>query len=412
MISFEKFVLPNGLRVIVNQDTSTPLAAVNMLYNVGSRDEDPEHTGFAHLFEHLMFGGSRNIPEFDTPLQAVGGDSNAFTNANITNYYISIPVKNIETAFWLESDRMLGLKFDKKNLDTQKAVVAEEFKQRFLNQPYGDEWLLMSPLAYKIHPYQWTSIGKDISHIEKATLSKVNDFFYSYYAPNNAILSVSGNISVQEVESLAKKWFGGIPSRSIPERKIMQEPAQKKYNLLEVTRDVPYSAISMAWHMQNRLHEDYYASDLISDLLANGKSSRLYLNLVKGKELFGEINAYITGDTDPGLLVITGKVKQGININDAENAIWLELKKLSKEISEPELEKVKNKAEAMHVISEMNILNKAMNLASFECLGDVNWANKEIEKYRTVTLEQVTRVAREIFRKENCSVLFYHPMNK
>ncbi len=412
MISFEKFILPNGLRVIVNQDTSTPLAAVNLLYNIGSRDEDPEHTGFAHLFEHLMFGGSQNIPEFDTPLQATGGDSNAFTNANITNYYISIPAKNIETAFWLESDRMLGLEFKKKNLDTQKAVVVEEFKQRFLNQPYGDEWLLMSPLAYKVHPYQWTSIGKDISHIEKATLAEVKDFFYSYYAPNNAILSISGNISVQEVEKLAKKWFAGIPSRSIPERNIMPEPTQKKHNRLEVTRDVPYSAISMAWHMQHRLHNDYYASDLISDLLANGKSSRLYLNLVKGNELFGEINAYITGDTDPGLLVITGKVKQGINIYEAESAIWTELNKLSVEIPDAELEKVKNKVEAMHVISEMNILNKAMNLASFECLGNAGWANQEIEKYRSVNQKQVTRVAKEIFRKENCSVLFYHPMHK
>ena len=408
MIKFERFTLDNGLKVITHSDPSTNIVAFNLLYNVGSRDESPERTGFAHLFEHLMFEGSRHIPSFDNPLQMVGGDNNAFTNNDITNYYITLPKENLETAFWLESDRMFGLDFSKKKLDIQKNVVIEEFNQRYLNQPYGDIYLLLRPLAYTMHPYQWATIGKDISHIKNASLQEVKDFFYHHYAPNNAILSVAGNITKNEIEILANKWFGPIESRNIKVRNLPIEPKQLQPRSLTVNRQVPFNAIYKAFHMSSKLHPDYYTTDLISDLLANGNSSRLYQNLSKERHLFSDINAYISGDIDEGLFVVAGKLMKGISIDEAENAINEELLKIATdEISDYELEKVKNKFESVYQFGQLNALNKAMELAYQELLGDANRINQEIDNYRKVTKTDIKKVAKELFNVNNSSTLYY-----
>lgn len=413
MITFDKFNLDNGLKVIVHQDKTTPVVAFNVLYNVGARDENPEKTGFAHLFEHLMFEGSVNIPNYDTPLQKAGGENNAFTNNNITNYYITIPKDNLETAFWLESDRMLELAFSQEKLDIQKKVVIEEFKQRYLNQPYGDWNLLLRPMAYTKHPYQWPTIGKEISHIENATLEEVKNFFFNYYAPNNAILVVAGNVNLDEVKQLAQKWFGNIPQRNVPKRNLPVEPRQEQFRNKEVERPVPLDTVFQAYHMCDRLSDNYYATDLISDILSNGKSARLVQRLVKEQKLFSQVNAYITGDIDAGLFIVTGNLNQGISFEQGKKAIRKELETISNElVDEEELQKVKNKVEANLVYSEINILNKAMNLAYFELLGDANLINKETENYQKVTTGQLQNVAKELFREDNCSELLYKAKEK
>ena len=408
MIKFERFTLDNGLKVIVHNDTSSNLVAFNLLYNVGARDENSERTGFAHLFEHLMFEGSVNIPSFDSPLQQVGGENNAFTNNDITNYYITVPKENLETAFWLESDRMFGLDFSEKKLEIQKNVVVEEFNQRYLNQPYGDVFLLLRPLAYKVHPYQWATIGKDISHIREANLQDVKDFFYNHYAPNNAILSVAGNVTKEEIEKLANKWFAPIKYREIVKRNLPKEPVQSEPRTLTVERNVPFDAIYKVFHMGSKFGKDYYTTDLISDLLANGKSSRLYQNLVKKQQLFSDINAYITGDIDEGLFVVSGKLMQGISIKTAENAINDELQKIiTGEITDYEIEKVKNKFESVYQFGELTVLNKAMDLAYQELIGDADKINHEVEKYRSVSVQEIKSIAKKLFNKNNSSSLYY-----
>jgi zinc protease len=408
MIDFDRYTLKNGLRVIVHRDETTPMVAMNLLYDVGAKDEHPYKTGFAHLFEHLMFGGSINIPTYDEPLQKVGGENNAFTNNDITNYYIILPAENTETGFWLESDRMLCLDFSPENLEIQKNVVIEEYKQRYLNQPYGDVWLILRPLTYKVHPYQWATIGKEKSHIENATLEDVREFFFHHYAPNNSILVIAGNIKKKQIISLAEKWFSPIDVRNIPERKIPKEPLQKQERKLQIERDVPFNAIFKAFHMCSRNHEDFHATDLISDILANGKSSRLYQRLVQKKKLFSEINAYITGEIDPGLLVVSGKLMKNVKMKTAENAINEELDKLKTElITERELNKVKNKVESTMIFGMTNILNKAMNLAFYELLGDAGNLNTEIEKYHRVSPVKAKEVAVSVLKPENCSTLYY-----
>jgi len=408
MVNLEKFVLDNGLKVIIHQDRSTPLVALNLLYNVGARDEHPEKTGFAHLFEHLMFGGSINIPDYDRPLQNAGGENNAFTNNDITNYYLTIPKENIETGFWLESDRMLCLDFSQNNLDIQRQVVIEEYKQRYLNQPYGDVWLLMRPLTYKVHPYQWPTIGKDIAHIEEAILEDVKNFFLNHYAPNNAILVAAGNITITEVEKLTLDWFSGIEKRKIPARDLPVEPKQDTKRRKTVYRDVPFDAIYKAFHMCGRSDTDFYATDLISDLLSNGKSSRLYRHLVQEKRLFSELNAYLTGEIDPGLFVLAGKLIKGVEIEQAEEEIIKELDNIKNDpIPERELEKVKNKIESTLVFEETNILNKAMSLAFHELLGDAWNINREVNKYKTVKQKDIMEIATNLFVPENCSTLCY-----
>lgn len=413
MVEFEKFELSNGLKVIVNEDTTTPLVAFNILYDVGSKDEEPDKTGFAHLFEHLMFGGSVNIPSYDEPLQRVGGENNAFTNTDITNYYITLPKDNIETAFWLESDRMLSLAFSQHSLDVQKNVVCEEFRQRYLNRPYGDTWLLLRPLAYKVHPYQWPTIGKELSHIENATLEYVKDFFFSHYAPNNAILSLSGNITVAEAKRLSEKWFSSIEKRDVKKRNLPQEPKQTQARFLEVERNVPFDSIYKAYHICNRRNSKYYAVDLLSDILSNGKSSRLYQRLVQEKQLFSEINAYITGEIEEGLFVFSGNLIEGITLEQADKAITDEISEIKKQlVSEYELEKVKNKVESTLLFSETNILNKAMHLAKCELISDAELFNIESDLYRSVTREEIQEAAKEIFTIENCSTLYYKAKQK
>jgi zinc protease len=408
MIAFEKFILPNGLTVIVHEDHSTPLVALNILYKVGARDEQIDKTGFAHLFEHLMFGGSVNIPSYDEPLQIAGGENNAFTNNDITNYYLTIPAQNIETGFWLESDRMLSLAFSEKSLEVQRSVVIEEFKQRYLNQPYGDVWLMMRPLAYKVHPYRWATIGKEISHIEDATLEDVKSFFKKWYAPNNAILSVSGDCTLAQIKTLCEKWFAPIPMADVPARNLPVEPQQTETRIQEVEKDVPNSHIYMAWHCCSRTDADFYATDMLSDLLSRGKSSRLHQQLVKEKNIFTEIHAYMSGDLDNSLFFIEGKLVDNISMEEAEKSIWEELEKVKIEIDKRELTKIKHKVEAYLEFSEMGIANKALNLAYYELLGDANDCNKQAEYYNRVHAEQIMQVAQKILTKENCSILRYH----
>lgn len=408
MVKYEKFTLNNGLKVIVHQDKNTPIAVMNMLYDVGARDENPNKTGFAHLFEHLMFGGSINIPNYDGPLQMVGGENNAFTTNDMTNYYLSLPVQNLETGFWLESDRMLSLAFTEKSLEVQRSVVIEEFKQRYLNQPYGDVWLLLSPLAYKKHPYSWATIGKEISHIENATLQDVKDFFYKFYRPNNAILCVAGNVEVDKIKALAEKWFGSIKKGEVPKRSLPKEPKQTEHRLLEVERKVPANAIYKAYKMCDRHSQEYYTSDLISDVLSRGKSSRLYKELVKSKQIFSEINAYVSGYFDDGLFIIGGKINDKHTVEEADEAIQNVLTELNNNgVSETELTKVKNKVESTILFSEINVLDKAMNLAIAELLGDANLVNTEIDNYRRVTIEDIKEVSNTLFQQTNCSTLYY-----
>lgn len=408
MVDLKRFYLDNGLRIIVNEDHSTPLVALNILYNVGSRDEDPKQTGLAHLFEHLMFSGSVNIPDFDSPLQLAGGENNAYTNNDVTVYYLTIPADNIETGFWLESDRMLGLDFSKRNLEIQKRVVIEEFKQRYLNQPYGDVMHIIRDAAYKKHPYKWPTIGRDIEHIERVKLDIIKEFFYSHYAPNNAILSISGNINEKEAFRLTEKWFGDIGKREIKVKDMPAEPPQKEERILTVEKKVPSDLLYKTWHVCPRDHSDFRVLDLLTDLLAGGESGRLYNSLVRDKKLFSDINAYITGDLDPGLLFIYGKLMNGTDIHHAEDEIIKMIDSLRNEsVSGEEMEKVKNKFEANTVLSNSNIMNKATNLALYELLGDANRMNGEVEVYRNIPPEAVTDAANKYLVPTNCTTLFY-----
>lgn len=411
-MKFERITLDNGLTIITYKDNSTPIVAVNILYKVGARNENPNRTGFAHLFEHLMFGGSKNIPDYDRVLQMAGGENNAFTNNDITNYYITIPKENLETAFYLESDRMLELAFTQKSLDVQKSVVAEEFKQSYLNQPYGDVSLHLRPLAYKNHPYQWSTIGKNLDHILNAEMHEVKDFFYSYYAPNNAILVVAGNIDHTHVINLTNKWFGRIPKRVLANNKINKEPQQIEKRTLTLERNVPANAIYLAYHMCGRLDADYYASDLISDLLANGKSSRFNINLIKNKRIFSEIDAYIYGSLNPGLLLISGKLNKNITFDLAEDEIKQELQQIiNGKFTDKELEKVKNKAISTQKYSRTNVLNNAMELAYLEAIGDIQLFNEIEQKYRRVSRNDIIKVAYEILRDDNLSCIYYKSQN-
>ncbi len=408
MINFQEFTLDNGLRVIVHEDPTVQIAVMNILYDVGSRDERPDKTGFAHLFEHLMFGGSVNIPSYDEPLQRVGGENNAFTNTDITNYYLTLPAANLETGFWLESDRMLSLSFDPKALEVQRKVVVEEFKQRYFNQPYGDVWLKLRPLAYQQHPYQWATIGKEISHIENATMEDVKDFFFTHYVPSNAILVVAGHVTLAQVKALAEKWFGPIPSGKTRQRKLASEPAQTQKRSLEVHAKVPANALYKAWHMPGRFHDDYYAIDLLSDILSRGQSSRLYQQLVKEKEIFTSISSFVMGTIDPGLLVVSGRIKDGISIEDAEHEVETILKQVVADgVATAELEKVKNQAESTLEFGEMEVMNRAMNLAFSKLSGDANLVNEEGAKINAVTTDDIKRVAGDILKESNSSVMYY-----
>lgn len=408
MIRFEKFTLDNGLRVIVHQDVSTPMAVVNIMYDVGARDEDPGHTGFAHLFEHLMFGGSTNIPNYDEPLQMAGGENNAYTTNDLTNYYIQLPAENLETAFWLESDRMLSLAFNEKNLDVQRKVVCEEFKEHYLTRPYGDVWHKMRELAYKVHPYRWMTIGKELPHIENAKLEDVKRFFFKHYRPVNAIMAVAGNVTPEKIKKLSEKWFGEIPSGERYKRTLLREPEQTEERKLEVKAKVPLDALYKCWHIYPRLDRKYYITDLITDILSGGGSSRLFQSLVKEKKLFSNIECYHWGSLDAGLIAIEGKLVKGIKMQDAEKAVEEELDKMQNEpVSENELQKVKNKTESLMAFEDMSVMSRANSLAFYELLGDAAWMNFELEKYGSVTTEDILQESRDIFRKSNCSTIYY-----
>lgn len=408
MLKYEKFILKNGLRVLVHEDHNTPMAVLNVLYDVGARDEQEDKTGFAHLFEHLMFGGSVNIPSYDEPLQRVGGENNAFTSNDITNYYLTLPAANIETAFWLESDRMLNLAFSEKSLDVQRNVVCEEFKQRYLNQPYGDVWLKLRPLVYKKHPYKWATIGKELAHIEEATMEDVKAFFKKHYNPQNAILVVGGDVQVDEVKKLAEKWFEPIDSGVKYMRSLPVEDEQKEEVTATVYADVPLNAIYKVFKMVGKNDREYPVYDLISDILSQGKSSRLYRKLVKEQQLFSDINAYNYGSIDTGMFVIEGRINENIAVEEADAAIWKELENLKAAlISEEELTKVKNKFESTFEFAEMSLLDKAMNLAFFELLGSADDINKEVEKYQEVSREDIQKVAQQMFQKQKSTTLYY-----
>lgn len=408
MLQFERFTLDNGLRVLVHVDKATPMAAVNILYDVGARDEDPGRTGFAHLFEHLMFGGSVNIPVYDEPLQMAGGENNAYTTNDITNYYIQLPLQNLETAFWLESDRMLSLAFSEKSIDVQRKVVSEEFKEHYLNKPYGNAWHLLRKLAYKTHPYQWPTIGKDLKQIEEASLDDVRNFFFKHYRPVNAIMCVAGNVTVEQVKALAQKWFGDIPEGDKYTRQLPAEPPQEQDREETVSANVPLDALYKAWHIQGRLTPTYYAADLITEIMGSGFSSRLYQRLVKDEQIFSNIHCYHTGSLDPGLLVIEGKVHENVPIEDANKAVEKEIALLIAEgVTESELQKAKNKIEAMIAFEDMSLLNRANNLAFYELMGDAALINAEWTKYQAVTAEYLQQIAKDIFRPGNCNTLYY-----
>lgn len=408
MLQFERFTLDNGLKVLIHKDDTTPMVAVNILYDVGARDEDPNRTGFAHLFEHLMFGGSKNIPEYDEPLQMAGGENNAYTTNDLTNYYVQLPLQNIETAFWLESDRMNELAFGEKSLDVQRKVVCEEFKEHYINKPYGNAWEHMRSLAYTTHPYQWMTIGKELKHIEEAELQDVKNFFFKHYRPSNAILCVAGNVETKQVKELAEKWFGNIPAGDKYIRQIPVEPQQTEARFKEVEANVPFDALYKAWHIEGRLAPTYYATDLITEILGNGASSRLHQKLVKEQQIFSNINCYHTGSIDPGLLVIDGKIVEGKTLEEANEAVENIIQELMEHgVTDDELKKAKNKIESMITFEDMGLLSRANNLAFYELLGDAELINQEWNKYNAVTAQALLESAQTIFKKENSNTLFY-----
>lgn len=409
MIHFERFLLDNGLRVLVHEDHDTPMAVVNVMYDVGARDEHTDRTGFAHLFEHLMFGGSKNIPDYDEPMQRAGGENNAYTTNDLTNYYAQLPAKNIETAFWLESDRMLELAFTKKSLNVQRKVVCEEFKEHYLNKPYGDIWHRMRNMCYQVHPYKWMTIGQELSHVEKASMDEVQSFFYKHYRPVNAILVVAGAVKTEEVKHLANKWFGGIPSGEKYIRQLPAEPVQTAPRHTDVHANVPANALIMAWHMDARLEPGYYAADLITEILGGGNSARLYQALVKEQKIFSALEVHHFGSTDKCLLALESRLVDGVNHNDARAALEMELIKLvNKGITSEELEKVKNKTESMIVFEDMSLTNRAASLAHYELLEDASLMNTELERYRRVTVDDIVSAGKNIFREENSNTMFYH----
>ncbi len=408
MIDYNRFTLDNGLTVLVHEDTATPMAVVNVLYDVGARDENPSKTGFAHLFEHLMFGGSVHIPDYDEPLQRAGGDNNAYTTNDLTNYYCQLPAQNIETAFWLESDRMLSLAFSEKSLAVQRKVVCEEFREHYINKPYGDVWKHMRELAYTVHPYQWMTIGKELSHVENAHIDDVKNFFFKHYRPINAILVVAGNVKTDEIKKLAEKWFGPIEMGEKYIRCLPQEPIQDQARRKTIEANVPLDAFVKTWHMDARLEKGYYAADLITEILGGGASSRLYQSLVKEQKLFSNLDCYHFGSMDAGLLTIEGKLVKGVDINKAEQAISEQLQQLQQHLVPlAELTKVKNKTESVIAFEDMSIMSRASSLAMYELLGDASLMNTELEKYQEISAQDIQQFSKNIFRESNSNTLHY-----
>ena len=407
-IQFETFTLENGLKVIVHEDHSISKVVVDVIYRVGSKDEEPEKTGFAHLFEHLMFEGSKHIPNYDTPLQRVGGENNAFTNSDITNYYLSLPSNQVETGFWLESDRMLELSFSQEKLDIQRSVVIEEFKQRYLNQPYGNAHLMLRALSYREHPYHWPTIGKEIAHIEAATLEDVKDFFFGYYAPNNATLVVAGDVTLERARELAEKWFGPIPRRELKKHELPKEPAQTEARRQTVYADVPFPAVYKMYHIPAHTEREYYLADILTDLLSNGKSALLFQYMVKTHRLAQSASAFTWGMHDPGVLSIDGRLAEGISVEDYESHLQQALD-LLQDLTEEDLDRIKGKLAAIFVMQKTTLLGKAIALAQYDALGDPDLINRIPEIYQGITLAEVKQAASTYLAPENCSTLYYLP---
>ena len=408
MIKYKQAVLDNGLTILVNRDRASKLAAVNILYKVGARNEAEDKTGFAHLFEHLMFRGTHSVPEFDVPVQMACGENNAFTNNDYTDFYITLPKENLSTALWLESDRMRNLNLSREACETEKMVVIDEFKQRYLNQPYGDESMLLRDLCYKTHPYRWSTIGISPEHIERATLEDVHHFYNLHYRPSQAILSISADIDEDEMIALATEYFSNIEDMGGEIATIPQEPKQTEPRRLIVEREVPATNVTIAFHIGDRLSREFFLGDLCSDLLAGGESSRLVNHLVKERGLFTAVNAYITGSLDAGLFIIKGRLMPNTTEQEAEEALWGELRELMNgNISDYELEKVKNKFEANMLMGEINVMNKAMNLGFYAMTGDLELINKEADIYRSITREEVAEFATKVFTSQNSSTLIY-----
>ena len=410
MIEYNTFTLSNGLRVVHNYDGATAMVALNVMYNVGARDESPEMTGMAHLFEHLMFGGSVNVPDFDGAIENAGGMNNAWTSNDYTNFYDIVPAQNVETAFWVESDRMLSLAFSDKALEVQRNVVIEEFKQTCLNRPYGDMSHYLRAMVYKHHPYRYPVIGKEISHIEKVTQDDVKEFFYSHYAPNNALLSVSGNVSFDETCRLAEKWFGSIPVRNIAPRNYPQEPEQVEARREDVNGNVPQLAMVKAFRMPGYGQPNYIECDIITDLLASGRSSRFYRNLLMTTGAFTEIDASIIGSDEPGFMMLNCKLTENddASINKAESLIMNEVQRLiDGDVSDYELTRTINRFESNFMFSSMGFMAKAQSLANYVMHNED--VNDVVNRYRKVTIGDIARVAREIFVPEKSSTLIYRP---
>jgi predicted Zn-dependent peptidase len=408
MISYEKMVLQNGLTVLMHEDKNTPIASISVLYKVGSRDEHPEKTGFAHLFEHLMFGGSVNIPDYDGVMQRAGGENNAYTNHDYTHFFTTLPAINIETALWLESDRMLEIMLQKEVLDVQKKVVVEEFYETCLNLPYGDVWHELSSLNYEKHPYKWPTIGVHPSHIERANLTDVKKFYNKYYHPGNAILVMAGPISIKRMKELAMKWFNDIPSGKTIKKNYSSEPPKKEARHKQSQAEVPVDAIYMTFPCPARADKAFYAVDLLSDIFSNGPSSRLIHRLTRENKYFNHIDCYVTGDFDPGLIVFEGRPTEKISLQDAEEIISKEINDLKNQLIEStELQKWKNKAESTLVLSEMGIQSKSMNLGFFEALGNTDLMNAESDIYQSLTAEEIQQAAQVWLKDDQKSVLTY-----
>lgn len=414
MINIARHQLSNGLRVVHSKNAASGMVAVNLLYKAGSRNEQYEHTGLAHLVEHLMFGGSEAVKNFDHVMQEAGGENNAWTSNDITNYYELLPVQNIETALWVEADRMRNLLLTDKSVEVQRNVVCEEFKQRCLNTPYGDSGHLLRGMVYRIHPYRWPVIGKALSDIEQMPKEVIQSFYEQYYVPENAILSIVGNIDSDKAFSLVEKWFGDLSNETAKQsRFIPEEPKQCESREFRVVKDVPRDMLVMAFRMCGRCGGSYEACDLISDILSNGRSSRMFRNIYAKGTLVSSIDASISGDLDSGMFIIKSQLLPGVGFQAVERAIREETDRLISEgVGNWELEKTLNRFESNQLFANLNNEERASNLAYYEMLGDANLINSEVGKYRGITSRRISEVAARLFADDNCSTLYYESSSR
>ena len=407
MIEIVEHKLPNGLKVVFNRNRSSQLAVVNMAYTVGARNEQPGKTGLAHFLEHLMFTGTFDVPSFDELLQSAGGESNAWTNNDLTNFYDVLPVNNLEVAIALEADRMCGLRLDDKSFESQKSVVVEEFKQRCLNVPYGNQEHLLRDLAYKVHPYRWPTIGQTVDDVQGITKDDVKYYYNNYYVPSGAVLSIVADADADEVLSMVERQFGDIEKTGTDKRPYSPEPEQQESRRLVTRQNVPYRRIVRAYHMGDRLCADYAECDILSDVLSNGRSSRLYRNVLAKGDLVSAIDASITANHDAGILKIQASLLPGVDFDKVEAAIDSEIEQMLDDVTIDEIKKCINKYESNALFSNLTIEERASNMAQCCILGDVNMINTEIDKYQAVTCRSFVESAQKLLRTSNCSTLYY-----